>query len=88
MIYAIDEERKAENIGEQDEFLVTISMLFFMLVLRDKMWTHLSDIAAYLPHCSQESYSCHPFLRTESCFPSKIMYMSDESFHDIRQASI
>ena len=54
----------------------------------DRDGAYLSDIAANLAHSGQEFQCSHPFFRTQSCFPSKVVKVRDQPVEDVSETSI
>ena len=50
--------------------------------------TYLSDVSTNLTHSGQKLQCSHPFLRTESCFSSKVMEVCNEALEDVGKTKI
>jgi len=66
VVYAVDQERKAENIGKEDEFLRCVRLDLSIVPRGYRYETYLSNIGAYLADRRQELDCCHPFMVAKS----------------------
>ena len=77
MIDAINEERKAEDVREEDELLVrAVSPRYDHRLLQ----TYLSDVCTYLANLRKELYPGHPFIMAKSSLSCKVMDVLHKSF--------
>lgn len=75
VIYAVYEEREAEDVGEQNEFLIDNEREHARSTGRKMLLSYLSHIGAHLSNGCKEVDAFHPFLLAQSRFSGKIMDM-------------
>ena len=87
MIDTVDKERETEDVGEEDELLVSTISIRSVLGGRLDL-AHLSHICTYLSNLGQEVYASHPLILAESGLPRKVVQMLYKSFENVLQPRI
>jgi hypothetical protein len=104
VVDAVDEQREAEDVGEEDEFLqarresmsanrsclsVYLGRKYERAVGGLAPWTtYMANVAADLTTRHQKVECCHPFLGAKSGLSGKVMEMRHEARHEVLEPRI
>lgn len=96
MVYTVDQEGQAQDIGEEDELLPAAqgqSVAAFPMEpcsggIRKDIATHLPDVTANLPGLGQEQQRRHPLVGTEAGLAREVVQVSDEPVQEVLQPFI
>lgn len=85
MVDAVDQERKAEDVRQENEFLVLVSLDPRTLLIA---CSYLSDIRAHLTGPREELDTSHPFAAREANLARKVVEVRDQALEDVFHARV
>lgn len=98
VVDAVDEQREAEDVGEEDEFLQARREIHVSKSCSSntkELWgvsapwtTYMANVAADLTTRHQKVQCCHPFLGAKPGLSGKVMEMRHEARHEVLEPRI